>query len=38
MPGLRLALAAHLNAYDVLACRSLILTRKAVEKLSPGWN
>lgn len=36
--GLKVALAAHLNARDVLACRNLVLTKAAVEKISPRWS
>jgi large subunit ribosomal protein L4 len=36
--GLKVSLAAHLNAYDVLACRTLIMTKGAIEKLAPRWN
>lgn len=34
----RVTLVAHLNAYEVLACRSLIITRAALEKLAPRFN
>lgn len=36
--GVKVALVSNLNAYDVLACRNLIITRKALEKLGPRWN
>ena len=36
--GLRVTLASHLNAYEVLACRTLIMTKGAIEKLAPRWN
>ena len=36
--GLKVSLAAHLNAYDVLVCRTLIMTKGAIEKLAPRWN
>ncbi|HBL15682.1 MAG: 50S ribosomal protein L4 [Elusimicrobia bacterium GWA2_69_24] len=38
IPGLKIMLVAHLNAYAVLACRNLIITRGALEKLGPKWN
>lgn len=38
IPGLRVTLASHLNAYEVLACRNLILTKGAIDKLAPKWN
>lgn len=38
IPELKVKLVTDLNAYDVLWCRSLILTRGAVEKLAPRWN
>jgi len=38
IPGLKIALASHLNAYEVLVCRNIILTKGAVEKLAPKWN
>ncbi|MBI3298033.1 MAG: 50S ribosomal protein L4 [Elusimicrobia bacterium] len=36
--GVKVSLASHLNAYDVLACRTLIMTKGAIEKLAPRWN
>ncbi|MDE2293467.1 MAG: 50S ribosomal protein L4 [Elusimicrobia bacterium] len=36
--GLKLSLASHLNAYDVMACRTVIMTKGAIEKLAPRWN
>lgn len=36
--GVKVALASHLNAYEVLACRTLIITKGAIEKLAPRWN
>ncbi len=36
--GLSIMLASDLNAYRVLACRNIILTRGAIEKLAPRWN
>ena len=38
IPGLKVALVSHLNAYEVLACRNLIFTRAALDKLAPKWN
>lgn len=38
IPGLTVALASHLNAYEVLACRNLIFTKGAIEKMAPKWN
>ncbi|PCI37015.1 MAG: 50S ribosomal protein L4, partial [Elusimicrobia bacterium] len=38
IPGLLIRLASDLNAYEVLACRNLIITKGAVEKLAPKWN
>lgn len=38
IPGLKVRMVAHLNAYEVLACRNLIMTRAALEKLGPRWN
>ncbi len=38
IPGLRMTLASDLNAYEVLACRNLILTKGAIDKLAPKWN
>jgi len=38
IPGLQIRLAADLNAYEVLACRNLIITKGAIEKLAPKWN
>lgn len=38
IPGLRITLAEHLNAYEVLACRNLILTKGAIDKLASKWN
>jgi len=36
--GLKIILVTHLNAYEVLACRNLILTAGSVEKLGSRWN
>ncbi|MEE8424220.1 MAG: 50S ribosomal protein L4 [Elusimicrobiota bacterium] len=36
--GLKVISASHLNTYSVLACRNLILTKGAVEKLASKWN
>ncbi|OIO11183.1 MAG: 50S ribosomal protein L4 [Elusimicrobia bacterium CG1_02_63_36] len=38
IPGLQIRLASHLNAYEVLACRNLIITKGAIEKLAPKWS
>ncbi|MFH2203645.1 MAG: 50S ribosomal protein L4 [Elusimicrobiota bacterium] len=38
IPGLVIIPASHLNAYQVLACRNIILTRGAIDKLAPKWN
>ncbi len=38
IPKLKVILVADLNAYEVLACRNLIITRGALEKLGPKWN
>lgn len=36
--GVKISLASHLNAYDVMACRTLIMTKGAIEKIAPRWN
>lgn len=36
--GLKIILASHLNTYSVLACRNLILTKGAVDKMASKWN
>lgn len=36
--GLKVMLAEHINTYEVLACRNIILTKGAIEKLAPKWN
>lgn len=36
--GLKVMLASHLNAYEVLRCDTLILTQAAVEKMRSRWN
>ena len=38
IPELELVLASDLNAYSVLRCRKLIITKAAVEKLGARWN
>ena len=38
IPDLKVMLAAHLNAYAVLNCDKLIITKGALEKLSSRWN
>ena len=38
IPELKVMLAAHLNAYAVLNCDKLIITKGALEKLSSRWN
>ncbi|MFH1725828.1 MAG: 50S ribosomal protein L4 [Elusimicrobiota bacterium] len=38
VPELKVMLVAHLNAYEVLACRNMIISRGALEKLAPRWN
>lgn len=38
IPGLRIRLASDLNAYEVLGCRKLVMTRPALEKLGARWN
>lgn len=38
IPGLRVMLASHLNAYEVLRCRHLILTQAALEKIRSRGN
>ncbi len=38
VPELKIMLAAHLNAYAVLNCDKLIVTKGALEKLSSRWN
>ncbi|MFC1678911.1 50S ribosomal protein L4 [Elusimicrobiota bacterium] len=38
VPDLKVRLVANLNAYEVLSCRNLIITRGALEKLGPRWN
>lgn len=38
VPDLRVVLASQLNAYEVLAHRNVIITRKALDKLTPRWN
>ena len=38
VPDLKVTLVSHLNPYEVLACRHLLMTRRAVEKLAPRWN
>jgi large subunit ribosomal protein L4 len=38
LPGVRVTLAAHLNAYEVLSCGSLVFSQAALEKLSPRYN
>jgi large subunit ribosomal protein L4 len=38
VPDLRIVLVSHLNAYEVLAYRHVIITRKALDKLTPRWN
>jgi len=38
VPELRVVLVSDLNAYEVLAHRHVIITRKALDKLAPRWN
>lgn len=38
VPDLKVVLVSHLCAYEVLAFRSVIITRKALDKLTPRWN
>ena len=38
IPGLKVALASHLSAYEVLRCGSLVMTQAAMEKLRSRWN
>lgn len=38
IPGLRIVLASQLNAYEVLRCSSLIMTRVALEKIRSRWS
>lgn len=38
IPDLEIALAADLNAYTVMRCRKMIMTRPALEKLGARWN
>jgi large subunit ribosomal protein L4 len=38
IPGLKIRVASHLNAYEVLAPRNIIITKGALEKLAPKFN
>lgn len=38
IPGFKVALASHLNAYEVLRCGTLVMTQAAMEKLRSRWN
>ncbi|HVE12633.1 MAG TPA: 50S ribosomal protein L4 [Elusimicrobiota bacterium] len=38
IPNVKIMLAAHLNAYEVMACRNIIITKAALEKLPAQWN
>jgi large subunit ribosomal protein L4 len=38
IPGLKIMLASHLNTYEVLVFKKIILTKSALEKLAPKWN
>ncbi len=38
LAGVQACLASDLNAYSVLACQKLVMTRPALEKLCARWN
>ncbi|MBI4386917.1 MAG: 50S ribosomal protein L4 [Elusimicrobia bacterium] len=38
IPDVRILLASHLNAYEVLRCATLIVTQAALEKIRSRWN